>query len=215
MRSLLTLLLLLALLPIAGCNIAAPVFFAVHGPPKTKALTSLDSSRKTVVFIDDLRSNLPRRSLRHVIAEGAEQELMQRGVVAEANMISSRSVIHEAGLETYSERLSIVELGRRVQAEVVIYVEVLDWTLSREGGGLAPQARLGLKIIDTLADERVFPTTAGAFGFTVKMPVQSKISISTLSEKAALEQGLAELCGYQVARLFYDHEKDPISTRSR
>ncbi len=67
----------------SGCNIIAPAYFIIHGPPKVPALYVLPD-RPTVVFVDDRRNVIATNAdrTRRLIAEVTSNELMTKGVLA-------------------------------------------------------------------------------------------------------------------------------------
>jgi len=195
---------------LAGCNIVAPLAYIASGPPKVDARHKLDASRTHVVFIDDRASRLPRRSLRIETAEAVEQTLMRREVLPEEQVLTTRAAMRVASAERYGSPLSIAEIGASAGADVIIYATVDAWSLSRDGVSLSPAARGRVKVIDAAADERLFPPGRDGFPVRVELP-QSPSQMPTGAERRAAHIGLAQAFGAQIARLFFQHERDALS----
>lgn len=193
-----------------GCNILGPAAYLVHGPPKVDAKHKLDDSRSTVIFIDDRNNRMPRRSLRLTTAEAAEQTLMRQGVVPEENMITTRSAMRAALGERDGEPMSIAEIGRSAGAEVIIYVAIEAWSLSRDGVSLSPAARARVKVIDAEQDRRLFPGAGGGHPLTVELPRRAEEMPSGVHQNEA-HTALAEALGLRLAQLFYKHQRNPLS----
>lgn len=198
-----------AMLATSGCNIATPVFFAIHGPPKVEAVTELPQ-RPTVIFIDDRESKIPRRSLRVQIGKAAEQLILQKEVLPDGMVIGSQSALRAASGERSEAPISVVDIGRRVGAEVVIYVEVKGWTLSRQPGELSPAAGATIKIIDAASNQRIWPADSEGYDFIVQMQRQPESTGLTRAERNKWEEALATQIGIELAQLFYTHERTPL-----
>lgn len=196
---------------LGACNILGPVAYLVHGPPKVKARHELDPKLKTVIFVDDRANRLPRRSLKNVIGQSAEEMLIDRGVVPQDNMIASRSATIAATGETDSELMSIAAIGNAVGADRVIYVSIEGFTVSRDGATVEPIAGALVKIIDTAEDRRVWPADRAGYPVKLQLPATGGQIPRDRSGMSQLQIGLAETLGIQIARVFFDYERDALS----
>jgi len=203
----------IALAAFTGCNVVAPVAYLVGGPPKTPALYELDRRRPTVVFVDDRASVVPRRALRAAIGQEAESTMIEQGVVDQQSMISASATLRMAMAERYGEPQSIDTIGEAVGAEVVVYVEMISWSLRGDGVTFAPTARVSVKALDVANDVRLWPQTIGGHVMTVRLPQTASEGPTNRVERNAVEEGLARLVGLRIARLFYAHEADALSGR--
>jgi hypothetical protein len=197
-----------AALTVAGCNIVAPVFYLVHGPEKTKKVYALDAKRPTVVFVDDRANRVPRRTSRVLVAETAEADLLKQKVVKD--VISFQSALVAAGNEKGGKPLPISEIGRSVNAEVVIYASVEDFYMSTDGQTYAPGARLRVKVVDCVTEARLWPDDPRKGVIEVNLPVRQGVTPTSTAERFAVEEDLARQCGQTIARLFYDHERQSV-----
>lgn len=194
----------------SGCNILGPAFYIVHGPAKTPARYTLDNSRVTVVFVDDRLNRAPRRSLRIVAAQQAEQTMMDNSVISPKKLITTRAIMRLASQEQFTEPMTIAQLGRAIGADVVIYATVDVWSLSPDGVTFQPGARVRVKVIDAENDVKLWPISGPGHPVTAALPLQTE-GMPTGAERDQANLALATELGVKIARLFYDHEKDPLS----
>jgi hypothetical protein len=202
----------LLLLPLAAtslilpaCNVVGAAFYVVHGPEKVRKEFDLPRDRPTVVFVDDLNSALPRRALRHTLADQIQNELLARKVLAD--VIDARSALNAALREKPDDPMRIVDVGRAVQADVVIYVAVDAFTLSEDGQSFAPAAALRVMVTDAAADKRIWPPDPAGRELLVRMPLTPGEVPRTQSALIEAENRLAQYAGSAVAQLFYTVEK--------
>lgn len=196
---------------LTGCNIAAPVFFAVHGPPKTERLYELDRSRTTVIVVDDRGSEAPRRTLRAVIAERIEQELLNRNELED--VIESRAAFRVMSEDALSTPRPIAEIGSAVGADVVLFVTLDEFTLAPDGSTPKPTAVARVKVLDLAERTRPFPPTAAGYPVRVELPRPPGYGPVGSSERVQMQNSLAEALGLAIAQLFYTHERsDTVRT---
>ncbi len=196
---------------LGACNILGPVAYIVHGPPKVKAKHELNPELKTVIFVDDRANRLPRRSLKNVIGQAAEEMLIAKGVVPQDNMIAARSATIAASNETASELMSIAEIGQAVGVDLVIYVRIEGFTISRDGATVQPVAGAMVKLIDANENQRVWPAERAGFPVKVQLPATGAPIPPNRSDLNRMEIGLAETLGVQIARVFFTYERDALS----
>ncbi len=204
---------LAALAFLAGCNIVAPIALLLEPPPSKDAAIELDRDIKTVIFVDDRASRLPKRSLRGLIGRTAEENLISKKILAADHVIPSRTAVRIIEFESNESPMSVADIGRRLGADIVIYITIDAWTLTRDGSSIAPSARARMKIIDAVNNERIFPAQSSGYGIVVRMPTRPGSVPSGRSGRAQLENELAAALGIELARVFYDHEIDPMSKR--
>lgn len=200
------------LVALSGCNIVAPIVYIASGPQKTDARYELDASRTTVIFIDDRFNRAPRRSLRMVAAETAEQRLLGEKALEADKLITTRAVMRVASQEQFSSPKSIAQLGQAVGAEVVVYAVIDSWSLSSDNVTFTPGVAVRVKVIDAAADKRLWPPEGAGYPVTAAMPTQT-IPLPTSADRDNANLELARLLGEQIAKVFFKHEKDTLSGR--
>lgn len=199
-----------------GCNIAGGLFVLASGPPKIPAAFEPDSARPTVILIDDLNSVVPRSALRDRIGSVAERILLEREVFDEGAMISAASARRAALAGSAEQRLSVVDIGRMVGAEVVIWVLMTGWSLSTEPGAVSPAASAQVCLIDTLANERVWPPGERKFPLLEELPRDVRGDVPTsIAARREIEEQLATRFGRALAQMFFEHERERLSEQLR
>jgi hypothetical protein len=165
----------------------------------------LDKSRTAVVFVDDRASNLPRRSLRTLLAAEVERMLLAKGVVKD--MVSGQSALAAAAADKGGQLMSIADIGRSVGAEQVVYVAVDSFSLSADGQVFEPRMTMRVKVIDATNDKRLWPEDRAGQVVLARVTAKQGTLPSTTTERARAEDELARAAGEYIARLFFKHEK--------
>lgn len=198
-----------ALVTISGCNIVTPVAYIIEGPPTVPAIYTLDPNRPTVIFVDDRHNKLPKRSLRTDIATVTERVLLDRKLIADGNLIDHRAAIRVAARESADRPLSVVEVGRRVGAEVVVYITFNEFTLTRDRASVHPLCNASIRIFDTVTNERLYPLGDEPYPLRTSLPPKTAFYTQlTVAEQSELERELAASVGLRIARMFFEYELD-------
>jgi len=189
-----------------GCNIVGPAVIIAKGPPKFDAQYAIEPDRDTVIFVDDRENVLPRRALVEVIGRTAESTLLAEKAIDEERMISARSATLAARQDRFGSPLSIVEIGRAVDAEQVIYVAFDEFELSTDRVSLVPSATVRLKVIDVESGERLWPEEFEGHEVTISMPQQQGSMPSDRTSRLQMQEALAAYVGRGIAQVFYKHK---------
>lgn len=194
----------LGLVP-TGCNIVAPAYLLVHGPEKVTKAFTLDPARPTVILVDTATTNPIRPAVRAAIAEQVGRDLMAHAGLK--TVVDARSAQSMASLDRYGNQMPVSEIGRAVNAQVVIHVMVESLGLTPDGQTYIPSASLRVKVIDAENERRLFPED----GEGQPVTLTRKITTNTLPERGAnwtnAELEFARYTGTAIAQLFYDHER--------
>ncbi len=206
--------LMFSLMALAACNVVGPAALLIEGPPKIDAVYELDPKRPTVVFVDDRNNVLKRVALRQAIAQAAQQELLDQGTLKQ--VIDCKAAYQVTARDKSNNVLSIVEVGKAVQAEIVIYVTVDSFGLSPDGSSYAPAASMRVKVLDVTKDEpRLWPKEREGHAFMASYRQMASKMPETLSEVAQAEDLLAKQCGRAIQQLFDSHEARGAASRGR
>ncbi len=198
---------------IAGCNIATTAAYVLQGPAKVEAQTELDRKRPTVVFIDDRSSKVPRRSLRVVVGQTAEEDMIAERVIDADMMIAAQSILRAAMSEDADEPMSVADLGRAVGADVVVYVTIDAWTLSKDGGSYSPLVSARVKVIDAAERARIWPGDDRGYPLLIEPAASASNVPSSSAERSAAHNELAERVGRSIAKLFYNSDRETVRER--
>lgn len=200
---------LVALLGAGGCNVLTPAAYLAFGPGKVEAEHELDRNRRTVILVDDPQNRVASRRLRAGIAEQAQDLLMRKKKVLEANMIDGRAAIVAATEGTNDDPISVLEIAEILDAEVVVLVTMGEFTLSSNGAGLSPRAVMNVLVFDAEAGEQEWPLGSDGFRLQVDSPIRAGFTPTGSGDTTTLfreQQVLAELAGTALAQVFYTVE---------
>ncbi len=201
---------------VAGCSMAAPASYILFGPGKVEAEYTLAPVR-TVVFVDDRTNVLPRTSLRATIGEKISQDLLSQGLVP--NVVAPRDAIAlTRSKEDGTKPLSIAAIGRELECQQVIYVQVTTFTLQGDGSftttetasgvGVTPTAKAMVKVIDVVNNQRTYPVADGpGRDIAAVMREIDPEKLRTVSQRRTVEDALATELGDEIGKLFYQHER--------
>ena len=190
----------------AGCNILGPIFVIAQGPPKIPAEHDLDRQRTVAVVIDDPDSIVPSLGYRRVMLATVQERLAERAKVRE--VIDSRDTMAVLQRDSARERMSLVEIGRAIGAEQVVWARVEGFSLAARTGEYRPNAQLRVKVIDVTENEKAWPIEPpDGFLLEVTMRVRPDFVPGSGPEQRSAMQELAEYTGRAMAELFYTEEK--------
>lgn len=198
-----------ALLALPGCNIVGPAIFFIHGPDKVPAAFELDENKSTVFFIDD-RVPLANRAEKEAMGAAAEGALLEEKAVKD--VISSRGLQAAIARERFGKPMGIAEIGKAMNAQVVVYVRLDAFSLTTDGQTYTPLASMRVKVIDVATKARVFPPSdqAGADPWhvvSIQLPgQQGSPPRAETPDGAKARQELARLAGLALARTFFKHD---------
>ncbi|MGP1272634.1 MAG: hypothetical protein ACTS22_04820 [Phycisphaerales bacterium] len=208
-RVLLTACLLGSAAALPGCNIVAPIFFIVAGPDKIPAAYKLDEDRSTVVFVDDPRNEMPRRALRVSLLEAVEDELLNRGLVE--TVVGGQAALRVADNDASAGKMSVTEIGRAVNAEVVIWITIDGFARADMARNVEPTIQFRVRVVDATNDTMLFPSGGGVGQrVTVRETVRRGAVASSSGAQSSAELAIADKAGRSAAQLFYSH---PVNDR--
>jgi len=188
---------------LAGCNIVAPAFLLISGPPKIKKSFTLPANKTTVLFIDDQSEQNVDRATLDGIAQTADELILAKTDVED--LISGRSALEAAVEENNNQQVPIAEIGRRVGAQVVIYARIDGYSIAPDGDGYSPSMRLNVRVLDLEQRKRVWPVEGDGVSVRVGTDTTKGLLTDTMASRAEARQVLASLAGTAIAQLFYTH----------
>lgn len=202
-----------------GCNITAPAAYMLFGPGTIPAEHTLAPVR-TVVFVDDRANVLPRTVLRVEIGDRVAQDLLAQKLVP--SVVATRDAIAlTRQREDGAKPLSIAAIGRELEAQQVVYIQINSFTLAGDGAfanagvgtgvGVTPTAKASVKVIDIAAGERAYPLAeTGGRELVATTREIDPGKLRTVAQRRAAEEALAEKLGTTIAKLFYEHDRVPL-----
>lgn len=110
--------------------------------------------------------------------------------------------------------MSIAAIGRELECQQVVYVQVTSFSLSGDGreglgGGATPTAIASIKVIDVVNNTRTYPLGDNKAGRDVVAKVREvdRDEFATVAKRRTVEDRLAMELGDTIAKLFYEHER--------
>lgn len=204
MKSVLAMIMVLAAYCVlSSCNVVAGVSYAITPDPSQDAQYVLPD-RRTVVFVDDRRNVMHPTRLRRVIAERITRDLLAKKILT--TVVSPRDVMRvSAANDRHNNPLAVDELGRAVDASIVIYVEMGAFGLTSDGQTANPRASCTVRVIDVDKRSRLFPTDQAALTVSSNLKRIDPHRIESGAEIRKLAEELAEQLGDSIAKVFYSH----------
>ncbi|MGD9791037.1 MAG: hypothetical protein AB7Q00_08325 [Phycisphaerales bacterium] len=204
-----------SVLALSGCNIVAPIAMIVSPPPTYPAQHTLDANLPTLIFVDDRSSRLPRAALRQAIAEEAQNLLLKEANLK--NVIDCRAAYVVTSRDRVDDVTPLVDLGKAVQARIIVYVSIDRFTLSEDGQQLAPIVAMRAKVLDVEkeSDPRVWPPDQRGVPVTATIKVSTREVPKAGADLYAAQNAAAKQAGKAIAQLFFTHRVDQSATEGR
>lgn len=187
----------------AGCNYIAPIIILVEGPPKYEAEFKLPKDRTAVVFVDDPRSQIPRRAIRVAMIEAAETDVLRKNLVKD--LVSGQSALRVAQADQSAGQLSVAEVGRAVESEVVIWATVDSFTRADTSRNQEPSVTFRVRVVDATDNKILWPEDTAGRRLVVTLTPRIGAVASDAGASTAAELQIGKNAGLALAQLFYEH----------
>lgn len=185
----------------AGCVAAGYIAHVASGPPKVQALYT-PTTRPTAVLVDSRNQRGVDSALRDQLASLLTVELEDRKVVPVVAFHRIYDLRH-ADPRGFRQ-LKVDEVGRRVGAEQVIYVEILESDFVPTSAGMLLKGSLTavVRVVDVETGDVLWPTTMSeGYMVAVETPFQERRAASA----DAVREAVCRLMADRIARLFYTY----------
>ncbi|MEM8757580.1 MAG: hypothetical protein AAGF47_07340 [Planctomycetota bacterium] len=110
--------------------------------------------------------------------------------------------------------LSVTEIGRRMEAGVVVWVTIDSFARIDTSRNVEPSVGMRVRVVDADANEILFPDPASAVPSGYPVVVRESVRQGTVANsggaQASAELQIADKAGRAVAQLFYTH---PVTQR--
>ena len=190
---------------IPGCNVVGSAVYVVQGPDKIPAAYELPEERSVLVFIDNRDGRIPERRLVSTASAAAESELLNMAKVAD--VVDSRPAQLLVRRESSDTPMSIAEVGRSMDASLVIYVAPDEFILSSDGASYSPKLSAYVKVLDVETGARLWPADREGYRLNLSPPPKPGLGPESAADRRAGNVGLANLLGQGIAQLFYDVDR--------
>ena len=196
---------------LVGCELLS-FFSAGLSSNKIPAKFEL-ADKPTAVLVDDPTNTNGDRFLQRQIAS-------EIGFLLKENEVTSQ-IIDQRKLDNLRNELgnnygktAIDEIGRRVGADQVIYIDIKTVQYRAEPGMLRPMAVCEVKVIDATNGRRLFPGFDDEDDEGANLPTEGHLVAVTMfyrtqepgGELQLVSKVLAERVGRDIARLFFEYK---------
>jgi len=175
----------------------------------------------TLVLVDDPAEALGDPYLAQQVANQISFQLVQNKAVPATVPLNRLSELRRRLGAQYATT-PIDEVGRTLDAQQVIHVEIIAARTGYEPGVDRPTAQARVKVIDVEQRQRLWPapgrggqTGPSGYSLTSKMFYRYQSDRGERGAGRDLAQRFATHIGQDVAKLFYDHEPDIGQSRYR
>lgn len=191
------------LVAMPGCNILGPIYYFAVGPPKFEAQYKLPKDKTAVIFVDDPRSEIPRRAIRLAMIESAESDLLDKGLVGD--LVSGQSALRVSQMDHSSGQMSVAEIGREVDSEVVIWATVDQFIRADMARNQEPRIVYRVRVVDATNNEVLWPPEPQ--GHRLEVTLSSRIGsvASDTGASTTAELQLGKNAGLALSQIFYEH----------
>lgn len=175
-------------------------------PPKTiPAEYKPPFDRKVLVFVDDMKLPVSYEQIKTDLADRLNVQLLEHRVASK--VIPSENLQNFVAMTPKFNQLSVAEVGKELGADLVLYVEIIRFSLRDSDFTPVWQGRLATSIrwVDVKSTKRLWPTDR-LDGFDVPLLETPTVENSSPSYGAEIARQLAEEMASQIAWKFYDHE---------
>ncbi len=198
----------LLVLPIVAClGCGAPIAWLVaqFAPPqKIEPVYEFPKNKKVLVFVDDLLNPVSYIAVKNDLTKKLNRQLTEHGIVKD--VISYDRLMDLKGAMPKFNQLAISEVGNKLGADVVLYVQIDKFSLKDDEESPLWHGNFEATIRMVDVDKgRLWPKDrpSGYPVEPVKTPTQDNLSTTYGSELASQ---LATMMADKIAKLFYEHE---------
>jgi len=210
--------LLLKAIGLRGCAIPAWIAGIIQGPKEREALYDLPDIKRVLVLAEDRMQMGGTESVQRELTGFLNQALLHKKLVREVVPYSALAALRAETPDF--RRLYITEVGQRLDADVVIYVNILKFALKDNPADVLWRGHcdVAVKVFQCPAGikrdkARLWPDHPPR-GHPVSHDRDPKADTSSGYEKA-LARTLAAETADKIAKLFYTHELKGIEAWER
>ena len=173
-------------------------------PQKVDAIYTLPSDKTILVFVDDLINPVSYEPIKIELTERLNAKLIEQGIAAE--VVPYEELLNVMASTPGFNQLHIPTVGQKMDADLVLYVEVVNFSL--KDSDVSPlwhgKFKTKVKIVDS-QEGRLWPEDRPG-GYPVE-PVETRPAENPSSSYGSeLAEILAERMADSIVRLFNDHE---------
>ena len=194
--------LLTSLGAVAGCQVLAAGLDKL-GPDPVQPALYIPQKDEMAIIVEDYRNPAALAQIGEHMDWVIADELIAFKVAPIINP-SRLTTLRAADVDAY-RKLKIPEIGRKLKARQVLYVDVSEFSTESATGGAAAQGRAHarVKIVDVQTGQTRWPRDATYAGAPIEVNVPFNVS-DVEANDAKVRQALAEALAQRVAHLFHN-----------
>jgi hypothetical protein len=192
---------LMLLVTAVGCQAVAAAAIVFQPPPKSEA-KYVPTTRPIVVFVDSDRQSGNAGTVRETITALIVDELREHkvGPIIDIDQLYNLRTKNAKAFRS----MKVDEVGKKVGAEQVIFVDIVDAQIIVNSGGqlIKGKAQAFVRVVDVPTGQTLWPTNLND-GWPVM--VESKYKSGNESSADSMREEMVRAMASSVAKLFYTY----------
>lgn len=191
---------------LGGCQAIGWGVAAMAPPQKIKPLYKIPADKRVLVFVDDKENPVSYPPIKRELTEAIGKGLVENKLVKET--VSYDSLLDLLAREPKFNNLGVADIGRKLNADLVIYVNIKAFRLREEEGSPLWEGELAvsIRVVDAWGkkgETRLWPKEAGDFDVpSVGMPAKEEPG----DYGAEMARDMATRLADKIVKMFYEHE---------
>ncbi len=197
---------------LAGCAVPGAIAYKVFGPPAIPARYTPPKTEPLVVLVEDAHSAGAGLPEAEELLQALNSDLTQHKV---APMVDPRKVHDLRDLNTQAfSKMSISEIGRRVGAKKIIYVNITqcDFVIPPSSDVMKLKLTANIKVVDAYSAEVIWPNNIDGEVLHREGDFQRMTADMTASN--IRREALKEI-GEEISRMFYEYKTDTMGEENK
>lgn len=193
---------------LTGCR-AVSTLLAPDPRPMVEAKYKFDKGKKIAVLIDDYLAPVSNPGMKRELAQKIGDGLIEAGAVRAGDLISTESVVQLPKDTPQGKKLSIQNIGKQVQADQVLYINIVEFNLQSdpENPLIQPKARAYVKVVNVEDGDRLWPIDVTGEPIEAKSRMENEL-LSDKADTSRYADRLSILIASEVIGLFFDHRQE-------
>jgi hypothetical protein len=196
-----------AMLLASGCRQISALATLLAPPKKVKPVFVPPKDKILLVFVDDMLNPVSYEPAKRRLTEQLNKQLVEHKVVA-------KTVPYERMLEFMSRTpkfnsLSVSEIGRKLDADLVLYIQVNQFSLKdiEESPLWHGRMHVTVRVVDVAKARTLWPTDRAA-GMPLDPVEIPEVENPSTTYAGHLARQIADEMADQIAKLFYEYTVD-------
>ena len=199
-------LLLCLLITRAGCQYG--MILMTNPRQMVEAKYKLEKGKKIAILVDDYMSPIDSPGMKAELARKIGAGLVEAGAIRPADLVSTQAIEQTPKDTSDNKKLSIQHIGKELQADYVLYVNITDFKLQAEADNplIQPRATANVKVIEVQTGERLWPVDAAGEPIEAKGKMEGELTTEN-SDNSKYSEQLTDLLAAKIMELFFSHRE--------